>query len=128
MLANFEQVPNKIIRAVVEANETRMDFVAGRVIARHPKTVGVYRLTMKQKSDNFRQSSIQKVMERIRNKGIRVVIFEPLLKEGTFMDMQVIRELEVFKAEADVILANRCSADLNDVLNKVYTRDLYFRD
>ena len=109
MLANFEQVPNKIIRAVVEANETRMDFVAGRVIARHPKTVGVYRLTMKQKSDNFRQSSIQKVMERIRNKGIRVVIFEPLLKEGTFMDMQVIRELEVFKAEADVILANRCS-------------------
>ena len=128
MLANFEQVPNKIIRAVVEANETRMDFVAGRVIARHPKTVGVYRLTMKQKSDNFRQSSIQKVMERIRNKGIRVVIFAPLLKEGTFMDMLVIRELVVFQAEADVILANRCSADLNDVLNKVYTRDLYFRD
>lgn len=128
MLANFEQVPNKIIRAVVEANETRMDFVAGRIIARHPKTVGVYRLTMKQKSDNFRQSSIQKVMERIREKGIRVVIYEPLLKEDTFMDMQVIRELEAFKAQSDVILANRCSGDLNDVLEKVYTRDLYFRD
>ena len=126
--ANYDNVPNDIISAIVDANSTRKDFVADQIIARKPKIVGVYRLTMKANSDNFRQSSIQGVMKRIKAKGIEVVIYEPTLEEETFFNSRVIKELKDFKEMSDVIIANRYSEDIADVLNKVYTRDLYFRD
>ena len=128
LLANYNDVPQNIISAIVAANSTRKDFIAEQVVARHPKTVGVYRLTMKAGSDNFRQSSIQGVMKRILAKGVEVVIYEPTLKEGTFLGCRVIRDLGEFKRVSDVILANRCHEDIADVPDKVYTRDLYFRD
>lgn len=128
LLANYNDVPQNIISAIVAANSTRKDFIAEQVVARHPKTVGVYRLTMKAGSDNFRQSSIQGVMKRILAKGVEVVIYEPTLKEETFLDCRVIRDLGEFKRVSDVILANRCHEDIADVPDKVYTRDLYFRD
>ena len=128
MLANYNDVPQNIISAIVAANSTRKDFIADQIIAKHPKTVGVYRLTMKAGSDNFRQSSIQGVMKRIKAKGIEVVIYEPTMKEDNFFNSRVIRDLEEFKQTADVILANRYNDDISDVLDKVYTRDLYFRD
>ena len=128
LLANYNDVPQNIISAIVAANSTRKDFIADQIIAKHPKTVGVYRLTMKAGSDNFRQSSIQGVMKRIKAKGIEVVIYEPAMEEDSFFNSRVIRDLEAFKAMSDVIIANRYSDDISDVLHKVYTRDLYFRD
>ena len=128
LLANYNDVPQNIISAIVAANGTRKDFIADQIIAKHPKIVGVYRLTMKAGSDNFRQSSIQGVMKRIKAKGIEVVIYEPTMKENSFFNSRVIRDLDEFKQMSDVILANRYTDDISDVLDKVYTRDLYFRD
>lgn len=128
LLANYNDVPQNIISAIVEANRTRKDFIADQIIARHPKVVGVYRLTMKAGSDNFRQSSIQGVMKRIKAKGIEVVIYEPTMHEDSFYNSKVIRSLEEFKQKSDVIIANRYSDDIADVMDKVFTRDLYFRD
>ena len=128
LLANYNDVPQNIISAIVAANGTRKEFIADQIIAKHPKIVGVYRLTMKAGSDNFRQSSIQGVMKRIKAKGIEVVIYEPTMKENSFFNSRVIRDLDEFKKISDVILANRYNDDISDVLDKVYTRDLYFRD
>lgn len=128
LLANYKDVPNNIIGAIVAANSTRKDFIADRIIEKGPKVVGVYRLTMKAGSDNFRQSSIQGVMKRIKAKGIEVVVYEPTLSEELFFNSRVIRDLGAFKAMSDVILANRYSAEIADVMDKVYTRDIYFRD
>lgn len=125
LLANYNEVPNNLIQAIVDANATRKDFVANQVISRHPRIVGIYRLTMKSNSDNFRQSSIQGIMKRIKAKGIEVVVFEPTLKDETFFNSRVINDLEEFKESVDVIVANRMSSELDDVKDKVYTRDLY---
>lgn len=126
--ANYADVPQNLISAIVDSNSTRKDFIADQIIAKHPKIVGVYRLTMKANSDNFRQSSIQGVMKRIKAKGIEVIIYEPSFKENSFFNSRVIQDLGEFKQMSDVILANRYSEDLADVMDKVYTRDLYFRD
>jgi len=128
LLANYHNVPNNIISAVVDANRTRKDFIADQIIAKKPRIVGVYRLTMKANSDNFRQSAIQGVMKRIKAKGIEVVVYEPTMKDELFFNSRVIKDLREFKEISDVILANRYSEDIADVLDKVYTRDLYFRD
>ena len=128
LLANYRDVPQNIISAIVAANSTRKDFIADQILQRNPKIVGVFRLTMKAGSDNFRQSSIQGVMKRIKAKGIEVVIYEPTMKEDLFYNSRVIRDLDAFKEMSDVIIANRYSEDIADVLDKVYTRDLYFRD
>ena len=128
LLANYNDVPQNIISAIVAANSTRKDFIADQIIAKNPKVVGVYRLTMKTGSDNFRQSSIQGVMKRIKAKGIEVVIYEPTMSEDDFFNSKVIRDLNEFKNMSDVILANRYNEEIADVLDKVYTRDLYFRD
>ena len=128
LLANYKDVPNNLIQAIVESNTTRKDFIADQIISRKPKTVGVYRLTMKANSDNFRQSSIQGVMKRIKAKGIDVVIYEPTYKQEDFFNSKVIRDLEEFKQMSDVIIANRMTDDLLSVKEKVYTRDLYSRD
>lgn len=126
--ANYDDIPQNLISAIIEANTTRKDFVAGQVIARSPKTVGIFRLTMKAGSDNFRQSSIQGVMRRIMEKGIEVVIFEPTIESEAFHGCRVIKSIEAFKTVSDVILANRLQPELEDVKGKVYTRDLYKRD
>lgn len=125
LLANYEDVPNNIIGAIVDANRTRKDFLAAQVVAKDPEVVGIYRLTMKTNSDNFRASSIQGIMKRIKAKGIEVVVYEPVLKEDEFYRSKVIRDLEEFKKISDVIVTNRFTEELADVENKVYTRDLY---
>ncbi|MDD2367688.1 MAG: nucleotide sugar dehydrogenase [Sulfuricurvum sp.] len=128
LLANYADVPSNIIRAIVDANSTRKDFIADSIIRRNPRIVGIYRLVMKAGSDNFRSSAIQGIMKRIKAKGIEVVIYEPTLKEGEFFHSRVFSDLNEFKAISDVIIANRHSDDLEDVQNKVYTRDLFGND
>ena len=128
LLANYENVPNNIIGAIVDANRTRKDHIANMILSRKPNVVGIYRLTMKNNSDNFRQSSIQGVMKRIKAKGIEVVVYEPTLKEDNFFRSRVIRDLDEFKKISDVIVANRLAEELKDVEQKVYTRDIYSRD
>jgi len=128
LLANYQDVPQNMMRAVVDANRTRKDFIADSIIARKPKVVGVYRLVMKQGSDNFRASAIQGVMKRIKAKGIEVIVFEPVLEEVKFYNSRVVNDFEAFKSEADVIVSNRMAAELQDVADKVYTRDLFGND
>ncbi|MCL1127505.1 nucleotide sugar dehydrogenase [Shewanella surugensis] len=125
LLANYADVPNSIIRAIVEANTTRKDFIADSILKRNPKTVGVYRLVMKSGSDNFRSSSIQGIMKRLKAKGIKVVVYEPTLKENEFFHSAVIGDLDCFNNMCDVIVSNRMVEELNDVRDKVYTRDLF---
>ena len=128
MLANYKDVPNNIIGAIVDANSTRKDFIADSIIKREPNVVGIYRLVMKQGSDNFRSSAIQGVIKRIRAEGIQVVIYEPYLKEETFFNSKVILNLEDFKSISDIIITNRMSTDLDDVIEKIYTRDIFGND
>ena len=128
LLANFEDIPQDIMTAVVNANRTRKDHVADMIIKKNPKVVGIYRLTMKTGSDNFRQSSIQGIMKRIKGKGIEVVVYEPALNEDRFYNSRVINDLEEFKEISDVIVANRLDENIKDIKHKVYTRDLYCRD
>jgi UDPglucose 6-dehydrogenase len=128
LLANYREVPQNLIRAIVEANSVRKDFIADEIIRKNPRTVGVYRLIMKAGSDNFRASSIQGIMKRIKAKGIEVIVYEPVLTEAEFYHSRVVNDLEVFKREADVIIANRKTDTLNDVAHKVYSRDLFGGD
>ena len=128
LLANYDAVPNNIIKAIVDANRTRKDFISDSIIERAPKKVGVYRLIMKAGSDNFRASAVQGVMKRIKAKGIEVVVYEPVLKEETFFGSKVMHDVEAFKKECDVIISNRMTPELEDVAAKVYTRDLFGND
>jgi UDPglucose 6-dehydrogenase len=128
LLTNYREVPQNLIHAIVEANTTRKDFIADEIIRRNPKVVGIYRLIMKVGSDNFRASSIQGVMKRIKAKGIEVIVYEPALKEGEFYNSRVVNNLEVFKCEANIIIANRKTENLSDVANKVFSRDLFGSD
>ena len=126
--ANYADVPNEIIGAIVEANRTRKDFIAEQIIKKNPKTVGIYRLTMKTDSDNFRASSIKGIMKRIKAKGIEVVVYEPVLKEDNFFNSRVVSNLDEFKKISDIIVSNRLDKELFDVQEKIYTRDLFGRD
>ena len=128
LLANYENVPNSLMTAIVEANRTRKEHIANMVIKRNPKVVGIYRLTMKKDSDNFRQSAILDVMQILRKYGIEIIIYEPELKENNFYNLEVINDINQFKQKAELILTNRMHDELKDVIEKVYTRDLYQRD
>ncbi len=128
LLANYNDVPQNLIQAIVQSNTTRKDFIADQIIKNNPKTVGVYRLVMKQGSDNFRASAIQGIMKRIKAKGIEVIIYEPVLAEKEFFNSKVINNLEEFKQLSDIIVANRVTDDIQDVVDKVYTRDLFGKD
>lgn len=128
LLANYSEVPQNLIRAIVDANRTRKDFLADQIIARRPKKVGVYRLTMKAGSDNFRQSSIQGIMKRVKAKGIEVVVYEPTLDEDQFFGSKVVKDLETFKSECDVVIANRAAPELADIGDRLFTRDIFGSD
>ena len=128
LLANYDKVPQNLIEAIVKSNDTRKEHIANMIINKNPKTVGIYRLTMKTNSDNFRASAIQGIIERLKNKNIRIIIYEPTLKESSFNGCGVVRDLNEFKNESDVILVNRMDENMTDVQEKVYTRDLYRRD
>lgn len=128
LLANYQEVPQTLIGAIVQANSTRKDFVAQDILARQPRTVGVYRLVMKAGSDNYRASSVQGIMKRLKGKGVEVIIYEPVMKEPQFFHSRVVNDLAAFKGEADVIIANRLTEQIRDVQHKVYTRDLFGQD
>ena len=128
LLANYSEVPQNLIRAIVDANRTRKDFLADQIIARRPTKVGVYRLTMKAGSDNFRQSSIQGIMKRVKAKGIEVVVYEPSLDEDQFFGSKVVKDIDAFKAECDVVIANRAAPELADIGDKLFTRDIFGSD
>jgi len=128
LLANYSKVPQNLIHAIVESNRTRKDFIADDIVARNPKVVGIYRLVMKAGSDNFRASAVQGVMKRIKAKGIEVIVYEPVLTEPTFYRSRVVNDFAAFLAEADIIVANRMTPELEGVANKVYTRDLFGSD
>ena len=128
LLANYSEVPQNLIRAIVDANSTRKDFLAEQILARQPRRVGVYRLVTKADSDNFRQSSVQGIMKRIKAKGIELVIFEPAMEDELFFGSRIERDLEAFKRDCDVIIANRLSDEIRDVADKVFTRDLFGAD
>jgi UDPglucose 6-dehydrogenase len=125
LLANYNQVPQNLIKAIVDANRTRKDFLTEQILMKSPKTVGIFRLIMKAGSDNFRQSSVQGIMKRLKAKGIDVIIYEPAMADATFFNSRVIQDLCAFKGEADVIIANRAAHEIADVANKVFTRDLF---
>lgn len=128
LLSNYQHVPNNLIKAIVDANNTRKDFIAEQILRRQPTVVGIYRLVMKQGSDNIRSSAVQGIMKRIKAKGVSVIIYEPALTSGTFFNSLVINDIDDFKRQADVIVANRLNEEIDDVLDKVYTRDLYRND
>ncbi|MBU2960020.1 UDP-glucose 6-dehydrogenase, partial [Citreicella sp. C3M06] len=128
LLANYSHVPQNLIRAIVDANRTRKDFLSDQILMRGPKVVGIYRLVMKAGSDNFRQSSIQGIMKRLKAKGVEVIVHEPVLEEADFFRSRVVNDLEAFKAQSDLIVANRITDDLRDVTDKVFTRDLFGAD
>jgi len=125
LLANYDQVPQNLIAAIVQSNRTRKDFIADLILARRPHVVGIHRLVMKSGSDNFRDSSIQGIMKRIKAKGIECIVYEPVLEDSHFFNSRVIRDLAAFKAEADLIVVNRQSPELDDVRDKIFTRDLF---
>ncbi len=128
LLANYKGVPNEIVEAIVNSNQTRMDHIANQIMAKNPSAVGVFRLTMKADSDNFRQSSIQGIISRLKNRGVEIFIYEPTLKEDEFAGFKAIKDIDEFKNLSDVIIANRFEPDLEDVKDKLYTRDIYLRD
>ena len=128
LLANYDTVPNSLIRAIVDANTTRKDFIAEQIIKKNPQVVGIYRLVMKQGSDNFRASAIQGIMKRIKAKGIEVIVYEPVLEEAEFFRSKVVNDLAAFKQQSSLIIANRITDDIQDVKEKIYTRDLFGQD
>ncbi|MDA9966351.1 UDP-glucose 6-dehydrogenase, partial [Gammaproteobacteria bacterium] len=128
LMANYKDIPNSLITAIVDANSTRKDFIANSIIKKRPKVVGVYRLIMKNNSDNYRTSSIQGIMKRIKAKGIPVVVYEPILKEDNFFQSEIIKDLNKFKKMSDIIIVNRMTEEIRDVEHKIYTRDLFNLD
>ena len=127
-MANYSDVPSNLIKAIVDSNSTRKDFIASQIILKNPKVVGIFRLVMKTESDNFRSSAVQGVMKRIKAKGIEVIVYEPALRDSHFYNSEVVGNLNEFKSKSDIILANRGSSELDDVIDKVFTRDIFKTD